>query len=321
MASWVVDGSHALAGPGADLTGRSTIEERRVEIVILRRRLVTALVAILGAAVVVLPAVAGSETSPTIEAVNSGGGYYGESHAWSPAQATVSAGGVVTLSNHTTVEHGVRWVGGPETPSCSGDIPVGTTSATKGANWSGTCTFAKPGVYTFYCTVHGPEMTGTITVNASGTTTISQPPSPGGGSTAPSSNEPGPGTTPGSAGSSGSPLAGSPAAAVELGGSQRGKSVRGSVRVSQAGAGGRLEVDVLARGASLASAPRPARVQVGRLVRSSLRAGRATFTVTLNAKAEHALRVHGHLALTVKIVLTPTHGSAVTVTRSVVLHA
>src|SRR5271166_1990825 len=183
--SWVVDGWHALAGPGADRTGRSNIEERRVEKVILRRHLVTALVAVLGAAVVVLPAVAGSETSPMIEAVTFGGGYYGESHAWSPAQATVPAGGVVTLSNHTAVEHGVRWVGGPETPSCSGDIPVGTTSATRGANWSGTCTFAKPGVYTFYCTVHGSEMTGTITVNASGTTTISQPPSSGGGSTAP----------------------------------------------------------------------------------------------------------------------------------------
>jgi hypothetical protein len=97
--------------------------------------------------------------------------------------------------------------------------------------------------------------------------------------------------------------------------------VHGSVAVSQAGAGGRLEVELLARNASLASAPRPAQVQVGRLVRSSLRAGTATFTVTLDAKARHALRIHGHLALTVKIVLTPQRGSAVTITRSVVLHA
>jgi hypothetical protein len=76
----------------------------------------------------------------------------------------VSAGGTVTLSNHTAIEHGVHWIGPPETPACSSEIPVGTTSATKGANWSGTCTFTKPGTYTFYCTVHGPEMTGTITV-------------------------------------------------------------------------------------------------------------------------------------------------------------
>ena len=69
-----------------------------MEIVILRRRLVMALLAMLGVAVVVLPTVAGSEVSPTIKAANTpSSGYYGESHAWSLSQATVSAGGVVTL--------------------------------------------------------------------------------------------------------------------------------------------------------------------------------------------------------------------------------
>ena len=55
------------------------------------------------AAVAVLPAVASSESPPTIEAFNSGA-YY---HEWRPAQATVAAGGTVTLSNPTTVKHGV----------------------------------------------------------------------------------------------------------------------------------------------------------------------------------------------------------------------
>jgi plastocyanin len=289
-----------------------------VEIVKLRRRLLIVLVAVLIAAVVVLPAVAGSETSPTIEAVNSGGGYYGETHAWSPAQATVSAGGVVTLSNQTAVEHGVRWVGGPEAPSCTGGVPVGTTSATRRANWSGTCTFLKAGVYTFYCTVHGPEMTGTITVNAGGTSTVPTPSSPGGGSTT-TPNQPGSVSTPGSAPPSDSPLAGSAAAAIKLGSSQQGKSVHGSVKVSHAGAGGRLEVDLLARSASLASSPHSTPVEVGRIVRSALSPGTVPFRVNLNAKAKRTLRNRRRLALTVKIVLTPTSGSALTITRSVLL--
>jgi plastocyanin len=287
-----------------------------VEIVALRRRLVMALFAVLGATVVVLPTVAGSEASPTIKAVNSPGGYYGESHAWSPAEVTVSAGGVVTLSNPTAVNHGVQWVSGPETPMCSTGVPVGTTPAAKGANWSGTCVLAKPGVYSFYCTVHGPEMTGTITVTTNGTvtTTTTQPPSQGGGSTTTTTNGSGP-----TAGSPGSPLAGSASAAIKLAGNQRGKAVRGSVKVSQAGAGGRLEVDLLAPSATLASSPHPAPVQVGRIVRPSLRAGTVLFTVPLNAKAKRALRVHRRLAVTVRMVLTPTAGSALTITRSVLL--
>jgi plastocyanin len=285
--------------------------------VLLRRRWAKALLAVLAGAAVVFPAVAGSETGPAIEAVNSGGGY-GESHRWNPGQVTVSAGGVVTLSNNTPVEHGVRWVGGPEAPSCGGGVPVGTTAAARGAKWSGTCTFVNPGVYTFYCTVHGSEMTGTITVNAAGSTTASEPSTPGTGSAPPNESSSGP--TLGAADSQGSPLAGTAATAIKLGGRQRGQSVRGSVKLSQAGAGARLEVDVLARGGSPASAARPATVQVGRLLRSSLPAGTTTFTVTVDAKARRALRVHGRLALTVKIVLTPSHGSAVTVTRSVALH-
>ena len=129
--------------------------------------------ALLGAAVVVLPAVASSEASPTISAVNyPGGGYYQESHAWSPAAATIAAGGTVALKNEGNVLHGVRWVNGPATPACTGGVPVGTTPGASGTKWSGSCTFATPGTYTFYCTVHGAEMTGTITVNPNGTTTI-----------------------------------------------------------------------------------------------------------------------------------------------------
>jgi len=274
--------------------------------------------AVLAGAVVALPAMAGSET---ITAVNEG--IYG--HHWSPGTLTVSEGGVVTLSNPTEVDHGVEWRSGPTKPSCSG-VPVGTSAAASGTNWSGTCTFTTPGVYTFYCTVHGPAMTGTITVNANGstTTTMTGPATqPQGASTTPTTPAASPGYGPevtrSLSGTGGSPLAGSASSALKLSGTQHGGSVHGSLAVSQAGSGGRLEVLLLARRASLASAARRSPVQVGRLVRSPLRAGTVLFTVALDAKARHALRLQRRLPLSARIVLASPRGSAVTITRALLV--
>jgi plastocyanin len=126
------------------------------------------LVALLGVTVAILPAVA-SSAGPSIEAVNVG--LY--SHYWSPAQVSVAAGGAVTLSNSTEVAHGIEWRSALK-PTCeegAGKIPVGTTATASGTKWSGTCTFTEAGTYTFYCTVHGPEMTGTVTVTIPGAPT------------------------------------------------------------------------------------------------------------------------------------------------------
>jgi plastocyanin len=273
----------------------------------------------LGAAVAIIPTIASSETSPSVEAVNSTGIYNEQHHSWSPPQVTVSAGGIVAMSNPTEVDHGVEWVSGPEKPACGAGVPVGDTPAAAGTKWSGTCTFAKAGTYVFYCTVHGSEMTGTVTVAADGTTTTTMPtmPTP----TAPTPPAPG---TPGEAGSeppSDSLLEGSPAQALELAASQHGRSVHGSVKISKLGAGGRLEVELLAAGASLGKAKHRSPVRVGRLSRFSLQAGVVSFAVPLTAKAKAALHRHRRLALTVRIVLAPVHGAAVTITRSVVEHA
>jgi plastocyanin len=473
----------------------------------LRRRYLP-VVGLLGFAVAVLPAFASSETSPTVEAVNVG--LY--SHYWSPSHVSVTAGGLVTLRNPTTVAHGVEWVGGPAKPGCSGEVPVGMTPAASGTKWSGTCTFSEAGTYTFYCTVHGPEMTGTVTVtvpgaptvstgeasgvseiegtlkgtvnpqgkpttyyfnygtsasygqetteqsagegsagqpvsatvsslspgttyhfqlvakNASGTTlgadktfttpgppilttalatavgeteatlkgtvnpdgqptkylfewgtsgsygqstaelpagedhaghaesatlsglsagtvyhfrlvaknasgpgagedrafrTASPPPPPTTTTTATSPTATQFSTTPASTLTStapskllsGSPLIGGPS----LRSSQHGSTVRGSLEISQSGAAGRLEVDLLAKNASLARAGHSKPVRVGRLVRASVSAGRVSFSVKLDARARRALMRHHRLALTVKITLTPLQGEPVTVTRSVVL--
>jgi hypothetical protein len=97
--------------------------------------------------------------------------------------------------------------------------------------------------------------------------------------------------------------------------------VHGSIKVSQAGSGGRLEVGLFAAGASLAKAGHPTQVRIGRLLRSSLKAGNVPFSVPLTAKGKAALRRHRRLALTAKITLTPLHGAAVTITRGIVVHA
>jgi plastocyanin len=247
---------------------------------------------LLGLAIVVVPAMAASETSPTIEAVNKpGSGIYAEEHhAWSPDVVAVTAGGTVAISNTGAVAHGVHWVAGPATPACSG-VPVGTEPSASGVHWSGTCSFAQSGTYIFYCTVHGSEMTGTITVSAAGT----------------------PVPTP-------SPLAGSASQAIKLAHNQRGRAVRGAINVSQDGAGARLEVDLLAKHASLASAGQSGLVRVGRLVRASLQPGTATFKVVVDARARRTLATRRRLTLGVRIIITPVNGPVVTITRSVVLH-
>jgi hypothetical protein len=97
-------------------------------------------------------------------------------------------------------------------------------------------------------------------------------------------------------------------------------AVHGSIDVSPTGAGGRLEVDLLATRASLAT-HHASRVVVGRLIRPSVLAGRVTFTVALNGRGRAALRRHRHIALVVTVTLTSPAGAATALSRSLVLRA
>jgi hypothetical protein len=108
--------------------------------------------------------------------------------------------------------------------------------------------------------------------------------------------------------------------AVALARSQHGSVVHGSLVVPGADAGGRLEVDLLAKRAALAGRRGSSAVRVGRLVRSSLRAGRLSFTVALDAKARGVLARRRRLALIVKVVLTTPQGAPSFTTRNVLLH-
>jgi hypothetical protein len=284
-----------------------------------------ALAALIGAAVAVLPALAAAPSEAKLE-VNENcvqehwpcWAVQGSGSKPEPAsKLTIAAGGVVMFTDHANTAATVSWTGSEPT-MCSG-IPASATT-----NWVGTCEFKEPGTYKFESSTLFKEdgldytkyeivVEGTATGTTPTTTT-----SPGGGGTTTSPPSPSGGSGSGAAPPS-SPLVGSASEAVELARTQHGSSVRGSVKISQAGVGGRLEVDLLASGATLAKAGHSPRVRVGRLVRSSLYAGTISFTVPLSAKGKAALRRHRRLALAVKITLTPQHGAAVTVTHRVVL--
>ena len=270
---------------------------------------------VLGAGLAFLPAAASSETTPTVNATEEAG-YTETSFHWTPSQVEVASGGMVRFANGSmTVPHGIVWSGGPDTPVCEASVPVGATSS--GTNWSGACTFAQSGTYTFYCSVHGPKMSGTVVVSPTGTTTTSTATiAPPGTTTTTSTTSP---TAPPASGSS--PLAGTASHALELAKSQRGGSVKGLIDISQAGAGERLEIDVFAKTASLAKSKHDGRVRVGRFVRNSVPSGMVSFSVKLDSKARRALKRRHRLVLTIKVTLTPSYGEAVTIIRSVVEHA
>jgi hypothetical protein len=107
---------------------------------------------------------------------------------------------------------------------------------------------------------------------------------------------------------------------VKLASTQHSSSVHVTIDIPPTGVGGRLEVTLLATTASLAKAGHSSKVRVGRFLRSSLRVGPVSFVVPLAARARSALRRHKRLELTVQIVITPDHGAAITVRKSVVLH-
>jgi len=270
----------------------------------IRRTLGLASIAVLGAAVVVLPAVAGSETTPPSVIAQNVGLY---THYWTPPSVSVEPGGTVEFSNSTEVPHGIHWVGTPAgNPECTSGVPVGTTETASGTKWTGTCKFAAAGTYTYYCTVHGAAMSGKITV---GTPSIA-PTTPTSTTTVPTgtTGEPGSG-----AGGTGTSPATTAISALQLGAARHGGAVHGSLRVSQTAAGGTLTIVLQARLGGH-------RVEVGKLRRSQISAGSQSWTIALSGRARHALHAKGRLAVTAKVSLTPPAGTAVSLTRTLTLH-
>ncbi|HXN37728.1 MAG TPA: hypothetical protein VN892_06810, partial [Solirubrobacteraceae bacterium] len=213
----------------------------------LRRRLLFGLAAVMGAAIVVLPAVAASET-PTVEAVTGCSTSYPSYPCWSPsAPVTIASGGTVKfVDKSSSLEQGIRWIG--TAPTCE-SVP----SANQKGPWEGTCTFNQPGNYRFegtqiYSSTGEVVVTGTTTTTTttSSATTTTAPTSSGLAGPTGAAPEPGSPAAGSNDGAQSSPLAGSAASAIRLAAVQHGGAVHGSVEVSHAGTGARLEVQLLA---------------------------------------------------------------------------
>jgi hypothetical protein len=240
---------------------------------------------------------------------------------------TIAAGGEVMFTDDTSTAANIAWTG--IVPTCSPTVPVSPSSPK--TDWEGKCRFEDPGTYRFETStlfigagenytkyeivVEGAGSTSTTTTTTTtppGTTTntTTTTTTPATTTTAPS--EPSDGL--------GSPLEGG-SRGLRLAASQRGSKVHGTLKVSQAGSGGRLEVGLFAVGASLAKGQHVGQERVGWLVRPSLEAGNVSFSVPLDAQGRAALRRHRRLVLTVKIRLAPKREAAVSITRVVIMHA
>jgi plastocyanin len=271
----------------------------------------------LGAAVAVVPALALSEGSPTVEARSP--------YSWSPPETALKPGGSVAFKNENMGLHGIIWRSAVQ-PECSAEVPVGTGHF--GSKWQGSCTFAQEGVYQFECSYHMSLMRGTVYVNATGTvpgapptTTSTSTPAPGvpppsepAGSGTASTQQPGAQT----GAPAGTPLAGSPVVAVSVPALQRGHRVHGSITFVPKGAEGHLEIALLAHSAAVA-AGRTGLTRVGRLLAASLPAGKVGFVIPLDARARRALRSRHRLSLTVRVVVRPAHGATVIDSHPVLL--
>jgi hypothetical protein len=321
-----------------------------------RTLLLFTLAALLGAAVAVLPALAVGSSEAKLEVnencVEADWPCWATPGSGSPASSvTIAAGGEVMFTDNTSTAANIAWTG--TAPTCSSSVPVSPTSPK--TDWEGKCKFEHPGTYRFESstlfkdayedytkyeivvegastgttsttttTTTTPTTTTTTPTNTTTTPTTTTPttttpttttptattstqPAGGGASTA---------MTPGATETPPPPTGSHPLATLALANAQHGDAVRGTVQIPAADGGARLEVEVLAQDASLAKLKRAGSSRVGRLVRSSAPAGKVSFAVSLDAQAKRALRRHHRLALTVKVVLTPVHGAALTYTRS-----
>jgi hypothetical protein len=218
---------------------------------------------------------------------------------------TIAAGGSVTFSYPAGVSiHNVDFTGGgPTACTQTAGSTVGAVSplpATPEApGWSGTCRFDTPGTYLFVCDNH-TYMKGTIVVEGRGTTTTttSSSTTATGTSTVPGDQTPGSASsTPGGSSSS----AARPR--VNVAHRQRGTVLRGTVTTPA----GRSQVSVTAYLAGHGS-----RTRIGSQAKRSKGTGMTTFAVKLDPAGRRKLQRAHHLAVELRVVITPAAGWPVT---------
>lgn len=247
------------------------------------RRLGLPIVTTLAAAAAVVPAFAAGTgpASGTFSAYDYGWTANGNAKS---TRLTIAPGGTVSFSYPAgRSEHNADFGRGPHPTSCaqsagpgSGAVPP-LPHVPTGAGWTGACTFDGPGVYTFHCDLH-PFMTGTVVVEGPG----------------------------------GSPFAAGPTVHP----TQRGTTVRGSVRLSAAARGGRLELDLRASPKSLGRRG-SGTVRVGQLIKPNLTPGTVRFAVALGPAARRAELGAGRLTVSLELIVTPPGRAPVSVARRV----
>jgi plastocyanin len=235
--------------------------------------------------------------------------------------ASIFTGGMVFFTNGGNNEHNVTFTAGSQPSSCSQTLPMPGPPTTQ--DWSGNCTFNSPGTYSFLCQEHANVMTGTVqVVNPPPGGGNPPPPPPGGGGNPPPGGGSGGGGSGGGSGGDptdpGSPQAGAPSFKVTR--KQTGVVLRGSVTTSGAA---KIVVTALVSNRYL-STSRPKKVKkvsVGSKTIRRTSAGKANFAVKLNAAARRALKSRDKLSVTLRIVVTPSGGKAITKTVAVKLSA
>jgi plastocyanin len=218
---------------------------------------------------------------------------------------TIAAGGSVTFSYPAGVSiHNVDFTGGgPTACTQTAGSTVGAVSplpATPEApGWSGTCRFDTPGTYLFVCDNH-TYMKGAIVVEGRGTTTTttSSSTTATGTSIVPGDQTPGSGssTPSGSSSSAARPR-------VNVAHRQRGTVLRGTVTTPA----GRSQVSVTAYLAGHGS-----RTRIGSQAKRSKGTGTTTFAVKLDPVGRRKLQRAHHLAVDLRVVVTPAAGRPVT---------
>jgi plastocyanin len=249
------------------------------------------------------------------------------------SSATIVTGGTVTFTNSSVETHNVDFstpppagvscqqtVGGPS-PS-AGRFPSSPASG----SWSGVCTFARSGTYSFVCDHHA-GMTGTVVVHDPAgppgtttaapvtTTTPTQTPPPGGTTTTSAPAQTTATTTPATsmpvppaAVAAQMPGAIVKALAVKVGLTQRGTRVRGTI--SGARSSSRVKISLTARRGDLGLRGKAATpLAVGGLSALTTANGALTFLVKLDGKARAALATRGRLAITLRVTAPTATGT------------
>ena len=229
-----------------------------------------------------------------------------------PANVTIAPGGSVTFSYpsgesaHNVLftslaPAGCATVTGPAAGATA--LPLSASPAP----WSGSCTFVTPGTHEFVCSLHGSAMSGSVTIPGG----APPPPPPVAPPPPPIAPPPPPPPPPAST----LPIA----FGLSVASSQRGSTVRGSVRVRRSNASVRARAFV--RRSVVSGGRSTTLVLVGSRLRRSVSAGRVSFSVPLSATARRALRRDGKVAVTLKVSVSPPSGTSFRATRGVVMRA